>query len=59
MKTQLTIVLTVLYFLLISKVVLSQDDEAFSFSKPDRAEVKMVVDGYYYIDAEDFDHYGG
>lgn len=61
MKTQSIIAFTVLYLflLLISKVALSQNDAAFSFSKPDRAEVKMVVDGFYYIDAEDFDHYGG
>ena len=61
MKTQSTIAFTVLtlFFLLISKVALSQDDTVFTFSKPNRAEVKMVVDGFYYIDAEDFDHYGG
>ncbi len=61
MKTQSNIAFTVLtlFLLLISKVALSQDDTVFSFSKPNRAEVKMVVDGFYYIDAEDFDHYGG
>jgi len=61
MKTQSNIAFTVLtlFFLLISNVALSQGDVAFSFSKPNRAEVKMVVDGFYYIDAEDFDHYGG
>ncbi|MCP4312066.1 MAG: FAD-dependent oxidoreductase, partial [Bacteroidetes bacterium] len=61
MKTQSTITCAVLTFCLlqISNVALSQDDTVFSFSKPHRAEVKMVMDGFYYIDAEDFDHYGG
>ena len=31
----------------------------FRFEKMDRAETKMVVDGFLYIDAEDFDEYGG
>ena len=61
MKTQSNIAFTVLslFLLLLSNAALSQNDTAFSFSKPDRAEVKMVVDGFYYIDTEDFDHYGG
>ncbi len=61
MKTQAIIAATIscLLLLSISELALSQDDIASTFSKPDRAEVKMVVDGFYYIDAEDFDHYGG
>jgi hypothetical protein len=59
MKTQLIITITLLYFFLVSKIALSQNDAVFSFSKPNRSEVKMVVDGFYYIEAEDFDHYGG
>jgi hypothetical protein len=59
MKTQLIITFTLLYFFLVSKIALSQNDAVFSFSKPNRSEVKMVVDGFYYIEAEDFDHYGG
>jgi len=31
----------------------------FIFAKEDRAESKMVVDGFLYVDAEDFDEYGG
>jgi hypothetical protein len=60
-KIQSIIALTVsfLFLLSISNVALSQDDIASTFSKPNRAEVKMVVDGFYYIDTEDFDHYGG
>lgn len=48
-----------LFFLLISKIAFSQNDTAFIFSKPNRAEVKMVVDGFYYVNTEDFDDYGG
>ena len=61
MKTRSTISVIVLCFflILISKVALSQNDVVFTFSKPNRAEVKMVVDGFYYIEAEDFHHYGG
>jgi len=61
MKKQLIITYTVLCILLlfVSKVALGKDDAGINFSKPDRAEVKMVVEGFYYIDAEDFDHYGG
>jgi len=49
MRTQSTIAFTVLTLcsLLISKVALSQDDTVFTFSKPDCADVKMVVDGFY------------
>ena len=61
MKTQSNTAFTVLtlFLLLLSNFALSQNDTAFVFSKPDRTEVKMIVDGFYYIDAEDFDHYGG
>ncbi|MCP4312049.1 MAG: FAD-dependent oxidoreductase, partial [Bacteroidetes bacterium] len=61
MKTQSRIAFAALSlsFLLISKIAISQNDAAFRFSKPDCAEVKMVVDGFFYIDVEDFDHYGG
>jgi len=31
----------------------------FRFAKPQRAAAKMVVDGFLYVDAEDFDSYGG
>ncbi|MBT3296764.1 MAG: FAD-dependent oxidoreductase [Verrucomicrobia bacterium] len=33
--------------------------EFFKLVKQQRAETKMVVDGYLYVDAEDFDDYGG
>jgi len=33
--------------------------EFFKFAKAQRAEPKMVVDGFLYVDAEDFDDYGG
>ena len=61
MKTKSIIAFAVLslFLLQINKTALSQDDIAATFSKPDRAEPKMVVDGFYYIDTEDFDHYGG
>ena len=58
-QSTITFIVLYLFFLLISNVALSQDDTAFIFSKPDRAEVKIMVDGFYYIDAEDFDDYGG
>ncbi len=32
--------------------------EFFKLVKQQRAETKMVVDGYLYVDAEDFDDYG-
>ena len=61
MKTKSIIAFAILplFFLQISKNAISQGDTEVSFSKPDRSEAKMVVDGFYYIDAEDFDHYGG
>ena len=31
----------------------------FKFAKKQRAEAEMVVDGFLYVDAEDFDDYGG
>ncbi len=33
--------------------------EFFKFAKQQRAEAKMVVDGFLYVDTEDFDDYGG
>ena len=33
--------------------------EKFTFAKQKRAETKMVVDGFLYVDTEDFDDYGG
>ncbi len=33
--------------------------EFFRFEKENRADSKMVVDGFLYVDAEDFDDYGG
>jgi hypothetical protein len=33
--------------------------DVFIFEKEARAEAKMVVDGFLYVDAEDFDDYGG
>ena len=33
--------------------------EFFKLVKQQRAESKMVVDGFLYVDAEDFDDYGG
>ncbi len=61
MKTRSPVFLLLisLFLLFTTKVAVSQEDVAIGFSKPGRAEVKMVVDGFYYIDAEDFDHYGG
>jgi len=37
----------------------SAQAEAFIFEKEDRADSSMVVDGFLYVDAEDFDEYGG
>jgi hypothetical protein len=37
----------------------TKGNQGFRFEKEDRAETKMVVDGFLYIDAEDFDEYGG
>jgi len=61
MKNQLfsTITTFCLFFLLIGKVALSQNNTTFIFSKPNRTEVKMVAEGFYYVDTEDFDDYGG
>lgn len=34
-------------------------EKAFKFAKKERAKTKMVVDGFLYVDAEDFGDYGG
>ncbi len=33
--------------------------ERFVFAKQERADTRMVVDGFLYVEAEDFDDYGG
>ena len=37
----------------------TQGNQNYIFEKDDRADTQMVVDGFLYIDAEDFDDYGG
>ncbi|MFO7726776.1 MAG: hypothetical protein R6X11_00455, partial [Desulfonatronovibrio sp.] len=37
----------------------SSGGELFKLTKKKRAETKMVVEGFLYVDTEDFDDYGG
>ena len=39
--------------------IAAHSQDGMFFAKPHRAEVGMVVDGFLYIDAEDFAEYGG
>lgn len=34
-------------------------NDFFKFSKYNRTKSKMIVDGFLYVDTEDFDDYGG
>lgn len=39
--------------------IFAHAQDATFFEKPHRSEVNMVVDGFLYIDVEDFADYGG
>lgn len=49
--------ITTMILLLYSSLLISAPYK--KFSKPNREKVKMIKQGFLYIDTEDFDHYGG
>jgi len=58
--SKLIILLCLIVFILTSGInSVSAQEKYFIFKKPHRSEVKMVEDGFLYVDVEDFSDYGG